>query len=138
MTLEDEGVAGFRIDEAMFALEPLRLIFHLVKNEKRRHRRQSFCRIEHRNMRALSGDIKVGEEFSSSSLGHEARGKRRSTRTVDRDQLNLWIGFLKLADGKARIVDNVNRDFTLRFRRFQRLLPLTLPRRLGLGGVRRN
>ena len=83
MALEDKRMARFRVDEAMLALERLRLVFDFRQDECRRHRRQRFRRIEHRDMRALAGDVEIGLVLAGAPFGHQARGQRRTAGTVD-------------------------------------------------------
>lgn len=78
-------------------------------------------------MDPLSSNKEIGLIFSRSPLGHESRGKRGAARAVYQVEFELGISFLKLADGKPGIINDVYGDLTLRFRRLQRFLPLDLP-----------
>src|SRR4029453_15587154 len=80
-------------------------------------------------------NIDISLIFSRSPLGHEPRGKRGAARAVYQVESELGISFLKLADGKPGIINNVNHHLTLRLRRLQRFLPLNLPDWSGLSGA---
>src|SRR5919106_755500 len=127
MSLKDEGVTSFRIDKTMLAFEPFRLVSHLRQNKSRRHRSQSLCRIQNRNMGSLSANIDIGLIFSRPPLGHESRGKRGAAWAVYRVEPDLGISFLKVADGQPGIINDVDDNLTFRLSRLERFLPFDLP-----------
>src|SRR6266478_8858180 len=80
----------------------------------------------------LSTNIDIGLIFSRSPLGHEPRRKRGAARAIYQVESELGISFLKLADGKPGIINDVNHHLTLRLRRLESFLPLNLPGGSGL------
>src|SRR6516164_420807 len=80
----------------------------------------------------LSSNKEIGMIFPRSPLGHESRRKRGAARAVYHIESDLGISFLKLADGKPRVINDVYGDLTLSLRRLQRFLPLNLPGGSGL------
>src|SRR6266480_5740054 len=87
-------------------------------------------------MSPLSGDVEIGLILPRSPLGHEARGKRGAARPVYLVESNLGKCFLKLADGKSGIIDDVDRDLALRLCRLKGFVPLALPRLRRSAGAR--
>jgi hypothetical protein len=83
-------------------------------------------------MDPLSSNKEIGLIFSRSPLGHKPRRKRWAARAVYQVEFELGISFLKLADGKPGIINDVYGDLTLRVSRLQSFIPLNLPVWFGL------
>src|ERR1051325_4047982 len=84
-------------------------------------------------MGPLAGNVNIGLVSSRSPFSHQSRGKRRPARSVDDIEPDPGKRFLKMRNGKPRIINDVNGNFAFRFSGLERLVPLELPPGLRLG-----